>query len=343
MQKNQDSVRIENFNRVCVTKGAIVNRPLPIGWFFNLRVLALGMMVISLLLAAAAGRAGSIFVPNSSFESPAVPQVSPYASPEMDDWEKSPQPVWYDPSQNNNTPWAYLMGCFYNVPFPGQFIGNCDGQQAAFLFAVPQAGLLQDYDTIGGTNTVPSHAFNAKFNVGSAYDLTVGLIGGGGGMQPGVMVQLSLYYRDASTNLVTVASTIVTNNLDSFPSTTNFVDFHVQLSAVRETDAWTGKNIGIQLMSFADFQNAGGYWDVDNVRLTEIPAPKLSNGAVSNGQFSFTVTSTPGAPYQIEASTTPSIRASWTSLGTFTNLTGTAAFTDYITNFSQRYYRARQM
>src|SRR5262249_18766719 len=244
LQKNLNSMRVETVNDVLVCTCGQAGR-MRIGGRLNMRGLEVGLMLISVLITAPVSRAGAIFVPNASFEFPPAPQVAPCARPGLDDWAKSPQPVWYDPAQNQNTPWSYLMGCFYNVPFPGSFIDNCDGQQASFLFALPQAGLLQDYDTIGGTNTVPSHGFNAKFNVGSAYDLTVGLIGGGGGMQPGVMLQLSLYYRDASSNFITVAATIVTNTTDNFPTNTHFVDFQVHLPPVHDTDTWAGKNIGI--------------------------------------------------------------------------------------------------
>ena len=126
--------------------------------------LYLSRLVISLLALAAWNgplQAGPLFLPNASFESPVVPPVSPYAGPDMDSWQKSAQPVWYDPAQNYNTPWEYLMGIFYNVPNSSTFIGNCDGAQAAFLFAVPEVAIFQDYNSIYGTNTIPSHAFNA--------------------------------------------------------------------------------------------------------------------------------------------------------------------------------------
>src|SRR5215471_12278619 len=120
---------------------------------------ALLLTVMTLLAPAITLEAGTLFIPNYSFESPLVPAAPPYAAPDMNDWQKSAQPAWYDPSQNNNTPWAYLMGQFYNVAFPGQFIDNCDGNQAAFLFAVPEVALFQDYDSVGGTNNIPTHAF----------------------------------------------------------------------------------------------------------------------------------------------------------------------------------------
>ena len=96
-------------------------------------------------------------------------------------------------------------GHVLQLPYPATFIDNCDGTQAAFLFAFPDVAIFQDYDSIYGTNTTPSHAFNATFNVGSAYSLTVGVIGGVYGSPPlfeGATLQLSLYYRDAASNMV---------------------------------------------------------------------------------------------------------------------------------------------
>jgi len=191
----------------------------------------LGVMV--LLAGAETLRAGNLYLPNASFESPMVPETSPYAMPDMNSWEKSAQPFWYDPSQNYDTPWADLMGTFYNVPFPGEFIDNCDGNQAAFMFALPGAAIFQDYNSIDDASTNASHAFNAKFNVGRSYKLTVGVIGGGGGMQPGATLQLSLYYRNASSNMVIVAATTITNSTTLFPTNTHLLDFQVQVPAVQ--------------------------------------------------------------------------------------------------------------
>ncbi len=290
--------------------------------------------------------AGLLSVPNGSFESPPAPTVVPYAGPDMDNWQKTAQPVWYNPTNNSNTPWDYLMGEFYNVPFPGQFIDNCDGSQAAFLFAVPEAGMFQDYDSIYGTNTVPSHAFDARYNAGSSYDLTVGVIGGGGGMQTGATLQIGLYYRDASSNKVVVASISITNSAAVFPTNTHLVDFTARLPMVNPGDPWAGQHIGIQLLSTAGFDFAGGYWDLDNVRLTEVRAPVLvlSRAAVTNAQFSFTVLSDPGVRFEVQAnSDVLAASTNWVTLATYTNLTGATVFSDYTTNFSRRYYRTRQL
>src|ERR1043166_6423679 len=141
-------------------------------------------LVIAITIWACASHGAVLFVPNSSFEQPTVPPVNPFAQPDMDSWQKSPQPGWYNPADYGFTPWEYRMGEFYNFPLsPSTYIDNCDGVQAAFIFAFQDVGIFKAYNTIYGTNTVPSHAFNAKYNVGRAYDLTVGLIGGGGGME----------------------------------------------------------------------------------------------------------------------------------------------------------------
>ncbi len=302
--------------------------------------------IATLLSWTGTSQAGVITVPNGSFESPLAPRDTPYASPEVDEWQKSDQPAWYDPSQNFDTPWAFLMGQFYNVPFPGQFIENCNGDQAAFLFALPETALFQDYDTVSGTNATPSHAFNATFTAGRSYDLAVGLIGGGGGMPPGATLQVSLYYRDSFGSKVIAAATSITNSYTLFPTNTHFVDVNVHLPTVSESDPWAGQHIGIRFLSTTDFALVGGYWDLDNVRLMETVPPTftLSNPGVTNGQFSFTVLSEPGLGFEVQTAT--NLQAglgNWSSVGTYTNASGTAVITNAVTNFDQRYYRVRRL
>jgi hypothetical protein len=286
----------------------------------------------------------SIPVPNFSFESPAAPQVSPYAGPDMDEWQKNPQPSWYDPSQFYNTPWEDLAGEFYNVPYPGEYIDNANGVQAAFIQALPGAGFFQDYNSFSGTNTLPSHDFDVSYAAGKSYKLTVGIIGGGGGMLNGVTLQLSLYYRDALSNMVTVASTTVTNDPSVFTTNTHLVDFSAQIPVVAPTDPFAGKNIGIAITSTSNFGNLGGYWDLDNVRLVETTATQLISPAASAGQFSFTLTSEPGLAFEILATTNLLLGTNgWTSLGTLTNATGVTNVTDTPASLNQRFYRLRQM
>jgi hypothetical protein len=274
-----------------------------------------------------------IYVPNYSFESPDIGTNSPYAAPVLDFWEESPQPGWYVPADYGGSPWADLAGTFYNVPFPGEFIDNCDGVQAAFLFALPQVAIFQD--------------LAATFNAGKAYTLTVGLVGGGGDMAEGSTLQLSLYYRDASSNMVTVAATTVTNTVENFPTNTHLVDFQVQVPGVIATDAWAGRTMGIQLLATPDFNDPGqwgGYWDADNVRLVETTALNLANPSITGGSLQFTVQSEPNAVFQILAATNLTLPASnWTSLATLTNVTGSLPFVNATSGAGRRFYSAQQL
>ncbi|MGD0258277.1 MAG: hypothetical protein ABSD29_00460 [Verrucomicrobiota bacterium] len=273
-------------------------------------------------------QAGTIYIPNASFESP----VTDYAWPQIDSWQQTPS--WTNEES----------GVFLNLP---PYIDNCDGSQAAFLFAAPQAALFQDYDSTDWSNSVPTHAFNATFDVGESYTLTVAVLGGTNltyPMQVGTTLQLSLYYRDASSNMVIVAATTITNSGQLFPTNTHFVDFSVYVPGVRTNDPWAGQNIGVQIASTVSPDLAGGYWDLDNVRLTETALPALTNPGVTNSQCAFTLQSQPGLSFEILASTNLALPLSnWTSLGTLTNLTGVIPFLDPATNLNRRFYQARQL
>jgi hypothetical protein len=311
---------------------------------------------IQLLCTPALGQAGGywdadnvrlvegIYVPNDSFESPVVPEVFPYATNAVDEWEETPQPSGYDPTQNDNTPWSFLVGTFYNVPFPGEEIINVDGVQAAFLSAYPAVGLYQDYNSIGGTNTVPDHAFNATFNVGKAYTLTVGLTGSSDApLTPGSTIQLSLYYRDGASNMATVAATTVTYETNIFSNLDELIDFQAQVPAVKATDPWAGQNIGVQFLCTPSLALAGGYWDADNVRLVETTPLNLVNPSITNGQLQLTVQSEPKVVLQILATTNLSLPVTnWTSLATLTNVTGSLPFVDPTAAAGQRIYTAQQ-
>src|SRR5579862_2290591 len=139
-------------------------------WQIQLRLNSLaGALGLGAMLALAGGlRAGNIYVPNNSFELPNIGTNAPYAAPVFASWQDAPQPFWYNPTNFEMTPWADLAGQFYNVPFPGEYINNCDGVQAAFLQSLPQVGIFQN--------------LSATFNPGKFYTLTAGLIGGGGNM-----------------------------------------------------------------------------------------------------------------------------------------------------------------
>jgi len=209
----------------------------------------------------------SLAVPNFSFESQPAPNSSPYVNIFVDSWEKAPEPAYYDAAIGTpfGIPWAGTAGVFFDTnPY-----GNRDGSQAGYLLAFPEVTLFQDYDSS------PSHDFDAMFEVGQSYNLTIGVYGKSS-LAPGSTLELSLYYRDALDAMVTLGSTTVTYSLATFPGTSplNLLDYEVDIPTVGAGDAWAGKKIGIQLLSTTPIELAtGGNWDFDNVRLTTVPEP----------------------------------------------------------------------
>ena len=161
-------------------------------------------------------------------------------------------------------------------------------------------------------------------------------------MSNGATMQISLYYRDLASNLVTVAATSITNSSELFSNHTHLIDFQAYVPTVKSGDAWAGRNIGIQLLSTVSSNLQGGYWDLDNIRLSELPA--LVDLTRSNDQWQFTLQSQPGLAFEILAATNLNLGLSdWTSLGTLTNLSGATPFSDTTPILNRRYYRARQL
>ncbi len=188
-------------------------------------------------------------IPNWSFESP----TTTFADPRLDAWRKTPKPDWFDESRGT---WDQLSGVFLNTaPGASDHIDNIEGSQASFLFSVPTAGFYQD--------------LSSTFEAGNSYRLTAGFIGGGGNMPEGATLLLGLYYRDLASNMVTIAATTITNTKAVFPAATHFIDFSTDLSTVQSSNAWAGKNIGVEIIATPSPELAagGGYWDIDNIRL----------------------------------------------------------------------------
>lgn len=283
--------------------------------------------------------AGTLSVPNASFESP----VTPFVSTQIDAWQKAPKPAWYD--ETGGFLWDQLAGLFKNTPAgSADHIENCDGAQAIWLFAVPEVALFQDYDSLDWNDPSPSHAFDARFEVGKSYRLTVGVIGRGGNMLEGVPLEIGLYYRDAAGNPAMVASTTVTNSTAVFPDRNHFVDFAVAVSTVQASDAWAGQHIGVRFLSTVSAAMQGGFWDLDNVRLTASSPPTLSGPKVADGQFQFTLKSDPGLVFDILTAGDPTLPvAGWARLTTVTNVTGDTLVIDTNTPVAGQFYTARQL
>ena len=274
---------------------------------------------------------------NSSFESP----ETDFAHPAMDGWQKAPKPFWYD--ESGGFFWEQLMGQFLNPALGAtNRTDNMDGKQAAWLFAVPEVAIFQDYLSLIGTNSTPTHDFNATFDVGKSYILTVALNGGGGGMTNGATLELSVYYLDAASNRVTVAATTVTNTPALFQADRkHFTDFSVEVPTVTGREPWSGRRMGVKIASTVSPDMAGGFWDLDNVRLRVIEDPVLLNPKVTSGQFGFTLQSALGQ-FEVLAGTNLALPfAQWESLGRFTNVTGSLSVTDTNTSLGQRFYQVR--
>jgi len=276
--------------------------------------------------------ADAIALPNGSFESP----PTTYASPFIDSWQKTAKPDWYDEGGGAFL-WSQLTGEFENLtPGAPGYIDNCDGAQAAWMFVIPEVGIFQDYDN--PTN----HAFSEIYEVGKSYCLTVGIIGTGGGMLQGATIELALYYRDVASNMVVVAATSVTNSSTVFSNNTHFIDFSANSGFIKATDPWAGQHIGVRLLSsITDTNMEGGYWDLDNVRLTATHAPTLSDPVWTNGQLSFVIEGELGMVFDIQKCTKFDAAPVWSSIGLVTNESETLTFTDTNATAGQGFYRAQ--
>ena len=107
-------------------------------------------------------------------------------------------------------------------------------------------------------------------------------------------------------------------------------------------DPWAGKNIGIRLAStITDTNLEGGFWDLDNVRLSATLVPSLTEPAWNNGQFSFTLSSEAGMVFEIQATTNVNT-LNWSTVGFVTNTTGAARYTNSA-SAGRSFFRARSV
>ncbi len=229
----------------------------PVVSFKSLAAIIAGAAVCSTLHAA------SIAVPNGSFESPST-SPGPGISTSIDSWQKASQPGYFDPGTFGFT-WDQTAGVFLDTnPY-----ANHDGVQCAYMLSFPQVSLFQDHSTTPG--------FSATYAIGQSYTMTLGVFGKS--LDSNNSLQLSLYYRDTGNNIVPIGTpTTITYNAATFPMTSplNLVDFSVTIPNVQASDPWAGKNIGVMIqVASSDF--TGGYWDMDNVRLTAVPEPAVAS------------------------------------------------------------------
>jgi hypothetical protein len=211
------------------------------------------------LLAAALGSLQAatepLVVPNGSFELPSTPFVSLL----IDGWQRTPKPAWY--VEDGGFQWNQLTGIFVNTaPGAADHLELLDGRQAAWLFAVPEAGLFQQVRNTAGTAP-------AVYESGRSYRITFDAVGGGGNMLEGVTLEAGLIRWDSVSNRVWVASMVVTNSPALFDPRTFLRTFSLTTPVFVPTDPAVGTVVGVQVVSTVSAAAQGGYWDVDHVRV----------------------------------------------------------------------------
>jgi hypothetical protein len=291
-------------------------------------LLAVGLVWVGSLAA------GAIHVPNASFESPAAsfPEIN------IESWRKTPKPADYD--ESGGFLWTQLTGLFRNVA-PGNeaHIENCDGAQAAWLFAVPGVGLFQE----GSSTPGGGEEFAGRFEPSRSYRLTVGVIGGGYGMWSGATLQVSFFFRDSEGAIVTVAETTIAHDPALFGIPKRLVDVTARVPRVDSGDPWAGQGMGIMLLSTVSSDLQGGLWELDNVRLGEYAEPTLVASAVTDGVFTVELEGETGVVYELLASNDLAAPlAEWALVGAATNVTGRVVFSDDETDAARRFYTVRE-
>jgi hypothetical protein len=195
------------------------------------------------LWAAIPVMSASIPIENTSFETPVVDPNGFGAVPAVDGWTEI----------DNDTLYSTNTGVFANTA-PGSFdhIVNADGGQLAFLGSQMGNSLEQNLEAV--------------YKPGCNYRLTVGVSVSvrfpPSAVEPVDTLELVFYYRDAN-DVVNIAHRTVEATGQSY---TELQDFSLELPMVQSGDAWAGKAIGIALRASG---RAGGFWDLDNVRLIE--------------------------------------------------------------------------
>lgn len=217
-------------------------------------------------------QAAALVIPNHSFENPVVP-AGVQALPFMDAWQQMPQPAEYNTA---NGPWDQNKGVFPNSPQgqPGH-LSNADQNQVAFLSSEPKNGIFQE--------------LTATYRPGYGYKLAAGIAGSFFvRLKPEGTLAIQLYYRGANNEFIPIAKATAYGTV----SMESLVGHTVDIPAVRETDAWANKPIGIRILSTSTEATKGGFWDVDNVQLWEFAE------IVSVPNFSF---ESPQVPQGVQA------------------------------------------
>jgi hypothetical protein len=210
-------------------------------------MVCLSVLTVYSAAVRASDVAANIAIENASFEVPAIDPNAFPAWPAIDGWLE----LDLDAGSQNT-------GVFPN-PTPGSedHVANADGDQLAFLGSQQGNALEQDLAAI--------------YRVGCEYRLTVAVGVSArfppSDIKPADTLDLVLYYLDVNQPVDIVRLMIGAKG----QSPTQLQDYTVVLATVRPGDAWAGKTIGVAIRATGA---AGGFWDLDNVRLVELlPVP----------------------------------------------------------------------
>ena len=216
------------------------------------------VVVLGILVIAASSQADSIPVANHSFEFPVIdPNDNPqYAIPIVAQWREI----------DLDTVTSSFTGTFKNTPADANnHIWNSEGDQLALLWNLSGNALEQE--------------LAATYQIGKSYQLTIATcLSTSFTPPPGSSLKLVFYYI-YGTSFQDIGSAPVPVEL---VTTRTMKDFSFRIGPVEATDQYAGKNIGIAIRPSAA-GSGFGYWDLDNVRLMELPlAPDFTGDSFVN-------------------------------------------------------------
>ena len=223
------------------------------------------------VLASVRARGQVIPVPNGSFEDPSTAFVDLRIEP----WQRTEKPGDYD--EGGGFLWGQLVGVFANTAAgKPDHVDNLHGRQAVWVFAVSGAGFWQE---IGPANSVHP----VRYEPGKAYQLEVDVLGNGGGMAPGVPLEVGLGVVAPDGSRSWVAKQTIVNSPELFPVRTRMTSFRVVTPVVAPGDAWAGRPVAVMAVCTVSREQEGGYWDIDHFRVEAVSAPTAMLEAGSGG------------------------------------------------------------
>lgn len=231
-------------------------------------VLAVGLVVLAAQREALVAQ--PIVVPNGSFELQSGASQPFGINFNIDSWERPANPGY---PEGPSFQWFQSAGAFVGTfPNSANPYTNLVGEQAAYILSLPGAGLFQDNQSTDWSGA--ANGLNATFDVGNAYQLTVGVFGKLRVETTATQaLMVMLYYRNGA-NMIPVglpATAVYSDQTFNPAGPFGLVDYTVTTPVVQAGDPWAGQNIGIGIFSIDGDGN--GYWDMDNVRLAVVPEP----------------------------------------------------------------------